>query len=609
MSDPNSVMALTLLVIAGMLIAMLQETIGAEVVMLCGLLMLTIAGVIPPSDAVKGFSDPAVITIGALFVVGEGLRATGGVEFLAKILLGRNTRRTSLLRLLAPVAALSAFMNNTTLVAFFLPIFVDIARRQRISPGQLLIPLSYASILGGTVTKIGTSTNLTVNGLMQSHGVAELGMFELAWVGVPVSLIGLLYLATIGRRSLPDRQDLLERLEQNPRAYTAEMQVAEGCPLISQSVRQSGLRDLPGLYLYRIEREAEVITPVAPEEILRVGDLLVFSGVVSTVVDLRKIRGLVPAEHRDDSSITSLDSLEGVPPTAPPPKPKRMHRQLAEVVIGQRSPLVGQTVKDVDFRERYNASIIAVHRSGQKIEQKIGQIELEPGDTLLVDTDEDFPKRWRNSPDFILVSGVEDSRPVAHERTWVSIVIFILTVVAMTQFSSYTAIAALTGATLMVLTGCAVGNSIYRSVDLTTLILVGASYGVSKAMDASGAAEWLANLLLSGAQPFGPVGVLAAIVIVTGLMTELLSNNATAALMATFSLATASQMGVDPRPFLIAVTVTASYGFATPIGYQTNLMVMNPGGYRFVDYFKVGIPLDLVAWILTIIIVPLVWRF
>lgn len=602
---------ITLVVLAGLLVGMLQERVGPEIVMLMALLILVLTGVLESKEALAGFSDASVVTIAALFVVGAGMRATGAMELVSRWLLGKPKRDTPMARLLAPVAGLSGFMNNTPLVAFLLPVFVDVAKRLRMSPSRLLIPLSYAAVLGGTCTRIGTSTNLTIDGLMQTNGIAGIGMFELAWVGVPVTILGLIYLTTIGQRLLPNREELLEHVEANPREYTVEMRMGSDCPLANQTVRDSGLRDLPGLYLYRIERGGELISPVAPTEFLRANDLLFFSGIVSTVVDLQKIRGLAPVEHRDPlqhaADAGSLDSFEGLPTVGL--SKRRSDRQLCEVVIGVSSPLVGHTVKDVDFRARYNASIIAVHRSGQKIEQKIGQIELETGDTLLVDADPDFPRRWRNSPDFVLVSGIEDSAPIAHEHTWIALAIFGATLAGITALPSYTAVVAMLGGAAMVIAGCLTGAEIYRSIELSVLILVGSALGVSKALDSSGAAEWLASGLLKVVDGSDTTLMLAAVVVLTGVMTELLSNNAAAALMATFCIALAEKVQVDPRPLIIAVAVTASYGFATPIGYQTNLMVMNAGNYRVRDYLRVGLPLDVVCWAATILIVPWVWKF
>jgi di/tricarboxylate transporter len=311
-----------------------------------------------------------------------------------------------------------------------------------------------------------------------------------------------------------------------------------------------------------------------------------------------------PALNASNGMNASMNSLEGLPPLPSP----RSGSVLCEAVISPASPLIGTTVKDTDFRTRYQASIMAVHRSGEKLQQKIGQIELQAGDTLLIDAPENFAKRWRNSRDFILVSGLEDSAPVEHHRAWLALMIFAAVVLGMTVFTEKATLVALVGATITVFTGCLSAREAQRAIDLPVLLLIATALGVSKALDTSGAAEWIAGHLLSWAQPLGKVAVLATIVVLTGLLTELLSNNACAALMAVLALATAKQMAMDPRPLLIAVAATSSYGFATPIGYQTNLMVLGPGGYRLSDYVRIGIPLDVLCWTLTIICVATFWQ-
>lgn len=612
-------LVVTLIVLTLVIFALVQEKIGPEVVMLAALVVLVITGVLKMSDALSGFASESVITIGSLFVVGAGLQSTGGLNYLSRWLLGNPKPKTSFLRLFAPIAGLSAFMANTPLVAFFLPIFIQLAKRLRVSPSKLLIPLSYVSILGGTCTLIGTSTNLVVDGLMRKQGLAPMGMFELAPVGVVIIIVGLIYMATFGQRILPDRQDLLEYMEAHPREYSLEMIVGDNCSLTGQSVRAAGLRDLPGLYLYRIERAGAVITPVEPRERLQSGDLLCFSGMVATVVDLQKIRGLDPVEHRQrpqpstnespvesTSGLSSLDSMEGLPAlVAPAP---RVGRQLCEVVISPASPLVARSIKDTDFRSRYNAAIIAVHRSGQKLQHKIGQIVLQSGDTLLIDADDDFVRRWRHSPDFILVSGVDDSAPILHHRAGLALAIFLGAVVAMSIVRE-PALAALCGAVLMVVCRCVNGQEALRNIDISVLLLVASAMGISKALESTGAAKLLANGLLSACQGAGPVGVLAVLYVLTVLLSELLSNNATAALMGSLAIAIANQKEIDPRPLLIAVAIASSCAFATPIGYQTNLMVLNPGGYRFKDYVKVGLPLNFLCAIVAVFVIPLVWSF
>lgn len=668
--SPDGKLNVTLAIFGAVVIALLQEKIGPEIVMMAAMMLLVACGVIDLQTALSGFSNTGVIMIGALYVVGAGLQSTGAIQIISRWMLGKPTAKTGLLRLMTPVAGLSAFMNNTPLVAFFMPVFVQLAKRLRISPSRFLIPLSYAAILGGVCTLIGTSTNMVTESIIREKKLPPMTMFELSVVGVPIAIAGLLYLTLIGRRMLPDREDLLEHIEHNRREYTIEMLATSACPLIGQTVRQAGLRELPGLYLYRIERGSETISPVDPQEKLQVDDVLSFSGIASTVVDLQKIKGFSPIDHLRSSvqpagtpTPMSLDSYEGLPPVVPPVAAERIGRQLCEVVISATSPLRNKTIRETNFRSHYNASILAVHRSGEKLEQKIGKIELESGDTLLIDADEDFIRRWRHSQDFILVSGVEDSAPVAHERAGVALVIFALVLFGMSfpfpdppkkvavppppkiaaqsdparpnstaeadlhlttlvkaraqpaqpsrssSNADIPAIVAILGAVLMIFTGCVRSSEALASIQLQVVVLIGAALGIGKALEVSGAASFIANSILGAVGSNNPVVILSVIYFLTVVLSEFLSNNATAAMMGSLALATAAQMNVSPRPFLIAVTIAASCAFASPIGYQTNLMVLNAGGYKFTDYVKVGLPLNFICMIIAIIIIPLAWHF
>ncbi len=596
-------LVMTLVILLALVVGLAVEKWPPELMMLAALLALIALGIVPLTEGLSGFSNAALLTIAGLFVVGAGLQSTGAVEVLSRWLLGRPKPGTTLARLILPVAGLSSFMNNTPVVAFFLPIFVHVAKKLRVAPSKLLIPLSYAAVLGGTCTLIGTSTNFVVDGALRQEGLPGLGMWELAWIGVPVTGLGLIYLTTLGQRLLPNRTDLLDYAGTHPREYTVELLVRANCPLVGSTIRKSGLRDLPGLYVYSIERGGERLLPVSPDERIQVHDVLCFSGVVETIVDAQRIRGLEPVDHQTSAP---PDEIELNGSRSPQSLPRRGH-QLCEVVISPSSPLIGRSVKDANFRAHYNVPIIAVHRSGEKLQQKIGQIVLRPGDTLLVDAPDDFARRWRNSHDFILVSGLEDTAPVDHRRAGLALALLVGVVAGISIWPDRSALVALLGATLTVMSGCLPAREAQRAVDLSVLLLIAAALGVSRALDTSGAGEWIAGYLVAWAQPFGKIAVLSVVVILTGLLTELLSNNACAALMSVLALAAARQLEMDPRPLLIAVAVTSSYGFATPIGYQTNLMVLGPGGYRFADYLRVGIPLDLICWLATIVLISSLW--
>jgi di/tricarboxylate transporter len=369
------------------------------------------------------------------------------------------------------------------------------------------------------------------------------------------------------------------------------MRVTPESPLIGQTIEQAGLRHLPGVYLMEINREKEVLAAVAPEERLQANDQLVFVGVVDSVVDLQRFRGLIPATDQ-------VFKLAGL----------RSQRCLIEAVVSDTCPLIGQTIRDGRFRTLYNAVVIAVARNGERLRQKIGDIDLHPGDTLLLEAGPWFVQRQRNSRDFFLVSRVEDSTPPRHERAWMAWMILagMVTTAALGWLSMLNA--SMLAAGLMLLTGCCTSTIARRSVDWQVLLVIAASFGIEQALRKSGAAHAMTSALL-GLANANPWLALAMVYGATMLLTELISNNAAAALMFPIALATATSLQVSPMPFMIALTMAASYGFATPIGYQTNLMVYGPGGYHFTDYMRLGIPLNALLWAMTVLITPLVWPF
>jgi di/tricarboxylate transporter len=394
----------------------------------------------------------------------------------------------------------------------------------------------------------------------------------------------------VGRRLLPERGAAISQ-QDDPRQYTVEMLVAPGGPLVGRTIEEAQLRHLPGLFLVEIERAGTVLPAVAPSERLRGNDRLVFAGVVESVVDLQKVRGLQPATDQ----VYRLDS-------------PRSHRCLIEAVVSSACPLVGQTVREGRFRTVYNAAVIAVARAGERVRGKIGDIVLQAGDTLLLEAHPWFVEQQRNARDFFLVSRVEGSTPPRHDRAWVALVILLGVVVSAGAGWLSVLEAALLGAGAMLLAGCCSGSDARRSVDGRALVVIAASFGIGRALQHTGAAATIARTLI-GAAGSNPWVALAAVFGVTMLFTETVSHHASVVLVFPIALATAGSLRVNFTPFAVAMMIAASCGFSMPIGCQTNLMVYGPGGYHFTDYVKVGAPLNLIVWAVTVVLAPLVWKF
>lgn len=564
----------------------------ADLILLGGLTLLLIIGVLSPKEALSGFANEGLVTVALLFVVAGALQETGAMDYLVQLLGRPKTNTSAQARMMSLVISLSAFLNNTPLVALFIPAIKDWAKRvPGLSLSKLMIPLSYAAILGGTCTLIGTSTNLVVHGLLLAEtDYPPLGLFDIAWVGVPVVLTGIMYVLVFSRWLLPDRVPAMEKLK-DPREYTVEMIVERGSTVVGKTIEKAGLRNLPGAYLMEIERKGQILAAVSPTEELKANDRLVFTGIVESVVDLQKIRGLKPATDQ----VFKL--------TEP-----RRQRCLIEAVVSNTCPLVGKTIKEGRFRTNYDAVVIAVARNGERIEKKIGDIELKAGDTLLLETSHSFVSERLNSRDFFLVRQVEGSTPPRHEKTWIAWSIFIgmVVVVAFEWLSMLKA--SMLAAGLMILTRCYPTYKARKSMDLQVLLVIAASLGIGRALESSGAAATIARTFLSIAGE-NPWAILAVVYAMTCLLTEVITNNAAAAIMFPFALALAKTLGISFMPFAIAIMFAASASFSTPIGYQTNMMVYGPGGYRFTDFLRIGLPLHVAAATISILIIPRVWPF
>lgn len=594
------------IVALGFILGMLLFTQkAADVVMMAALGFLLLTGVLTPAQALGGFANEGMATVGVLYIVVAGLRETGVMTWIAQGLFGRPSTTTGAqLRMMAPTAFISAFMNNTPLVAALLPAVVEWARKHRIPISKLLMPLSFATILGGLCTLIGTSTNVIVAGLMRDAAKAGqveggLGFFTLTWVGVPCAIVGIAYMAIASRWLLPIRERSFNQ-PSDPRAYTVEMLVEAGGAVAGRTIEEAGLRHLHQMYLAEVERAGEIIAAVGPRLRLHAGDRLVFVGIVDSIVELQRIRGLMPATDQ-------VFKLDG----------PRVGRSLVEAVVSDRCPLLGKTIREGNFRTLYNAVVIAVSRSGERLHQKIGDIRLQAGDTLLLEARPAFARQQRNSPDFYLVSALDDSSLPQHDRAPIALLVLIGMVLVATLGENLPALAgmgfgmlhaSILAAGLMLALRCCSTGSARRAIDWSVLVVIAATIGIGKALEVTGLAASVAHGLVALAGD-DPLAQLIIIYAVTMLLTELLSNNSAAVLMFPIGLATASQLGVSYMPFVVALTIAASCGFATPIGYQTNLMVYGPGGYRFADFLRFGIPLNLLVGMVTVAVAPLAFPF
>ncbi|MEM9352924.1 MAG: SLC13 family permease [Planctomycetota bacterium] len=604
------------LVTTGLVLAgMFRRNTPVDFLFVAGLTVVTLAGVISPEEALAGFASKAVVLIGALFAASAGLRTTGALDWVGNKLLGSaETERGALVRLAAAVVPSSAFVLNTPLVAMMAPVVVDWCRKRSISPSRVLIPLSYLTICGGVATVIGTSTTLVINGQLSKLSLRELSFFEISMVGVPIALLGAVYVIAAMPRRLPNRTDLIEDFGERRREYLVEMQVLSTCPLIGKTVQEAGLRNLPGLFLIEIDRDNDAITPVSPRDVLHAGDRLVFTGVVTTIADLERIPGLVPA-------------VDNTYETAPK---DRIRRTLTEAVLSRTSPLIGKTIRDAQFRRRYNAAVVAVHRNGERLTNKIGTIALEAGDTLLLQTRNEFAESHRHSSDFYLVSRVGQTTARRHDRALMASLLFAGLILWLTIASllpgawaewgnlaapGVQAIAAVAVVVAMVGARCMNTSEARSAIDLQVLITIAAALGLGQALSVSGAAAFLANSLVSSVDllhvgpGLKPLVLLAIVYVVSQILTEVVTNVAVASIMITVAASIATLAGYDPRPFIVAVTLAASLSFVTPIGYQTNLMVMGPGGYQPLDYWRAGWPLALLLTIAAMVLIPLAFPF
>ncbi|MYC83610.1 MAG: SLC13 family permease [Acidobacteria bacterium] len=593
------VMLETLIVSAILLLALVLFVtelvpIDLTALLIVGLLVLT--GVLTPAEGFSGFSHPAPVTVAAMLVLSAGLIRTGAVARLGQKVsaLGGSSEVSHLAVIFPVVALLSAFISNTAAVAMFIPLVLNIAREKNLSPSKMLLPLSYAAILGGACTYIGTSTNIIVGTIYAAGTRPPLQMFEFTGLGLVLLGLGAVYMLVIGQRKLPSRPTEASLTEgYRLREYLTELVIRADSPLLDRTLKETNFSQQMDIEVLEIQRAQHKLRLFLQDIRLRGGDVLIVKGNLENILKIRDTEGVdILAEVKlSDRDLKSEDIT------------------LAEAVISPDSFLIGRTLKEANFRQRYQATALAIRRHGSQIRDKLGRVRLQVGDMLLVQVRKVVLGNLRQDSDFMLILEESQGSDFRFSKLPVAALIFLGVIVAAASRQLSIELAALFGAMSMVLTRCITLRQAYLAVDWRIVILIGGTLALGTAMEKTGTANLIAENLVGWSGPLGPVALIAVLYLLTLGMTELMSNNATAALLTPIAISIAHQGGWDPRPFAFCVAFAASCSFLTPIGYQTNTMVYGPGGYRFTDFFKVGVWLSLISWLTATLLIPRIWPF
>ncbi len=599
----DQILIFTVLLLA--FIALAIDLWSPDAVLLTALAIITVGGVINLEQAFQGFGNTTLLALGSLYIIAASLRESGALDRASEFILGAKTRSIQriLIRLCPSVTFYSAFLNNTPIVAMGIPAIRSWAKKNRIPVSKLLMPLSYAAILGGVCTLIGTSTNLITHGLLQSHGFPGFSFFELAWIGVPCALVGLLYLIFISPKLTPARRDIRYQ-EERKRELLVELEVIPGSHVIGKSVSENGLNSLPGFYLARINRNDREIAPVSDDEKLRANDHLFYAA-------QRGIAAKVPGLHAYPGLRLALQPPRDIQ------RDEKRDRELHQVVIKEGSRLVGSTIEEAKLLERFGAAVTGVRRKGKRIDEPLGQFVLHPGDVLLLDTGRGFRGAHEDTQDFFLTSEAggeapEETKEIREHRPggkdlYISVGVLLAVITLVASGILHIALAGILGVSVLLTFNVIEAGEARKAVDWTVLIVIGAALGLAQAMEVSGAADLIANWVVDLTSAYGARAVLAGMVIITVVLTEIITNNGAVAMMFPIALSVAETQGFEARGLFIAITLAASMSLITPIGYQTNLMVYGPGNYKFTDFFKVGFPLQVILWIVIIVLAPIIW--
>lgn len=587
-----------------MIVALAKEMLRPGLVLFSAVTVLMAVGIISAQEAVAGFANIGMLTVAILFLVSEGVRQSGALNRMAQVLLPRRRSKLSFMipRIMIPISALSAFLNNTPVVIIFAPMIKKWAEKMNLSSQKFLIPLSYATILGGMCTLIGTSTNLVVHGLMLDNRMNGFGMFELGKVGLPIAVAGFLYMSVFGNKLLPGKKIKLNTNYNDFKEYYYDLIVSKNSNLIGHEIKNGRIRELKNLVVLSIEREGEIIGVTSGIHLIRENDLLLVAGKsdsLNYILELENVK------------LRGIDQVKGI-------IPKSELRQY-EAVIAPRFPGVGKNVSDFNFFEHYQAVVLAVHRNGERITSNVANLKLKAGDSLVLLTNEKFIRNWGDSKIFYLTSYIGDHDVSGKKiKKWAAMFLLLLMIVGAT-FGKYiytpkaisfdmfyfSALVAM----LMVWFKIMPHQKYTKVISWDILITIAMSFAISKAMQNSGAADALARTTINFSKGFGPIGALAGVYLITTIFTEVITNNAAAALVFPIAFSAAQQLGVDPKPFCVAIAIAASASFSTPIGYQTNLIVQGYGNYRFNDYLRIGIPMNILVMLVSLTLIPVFWKF
>ncbi len=582
------------------LVLFFTEIIPIEITALSAVGLLIVTQVLSPTEALGGFSNPAPITVAAMLILGHGLIRTGVVFKLGNSLskVGGSSEGRLLSIIIPMIAIFSAFISNTAAVAIFLPMILGIAREKKLRSSKLLIPLSYAAIMGGVCTYIGSSTNIIVGSIFTSHTSETFHMFEFTSLGALLLVVGGLYMLTIGQYSLPSRPDKTSLTDSYLlRDYLTELVIQKNSQLINKTLKETNFNDTLDIEVLEIRRGEDKFQILLDEIHLKVNDILIVKGGLPNILKLRDSEGvgILPEVKLGDADLQSDDVL------------------LAEAVVSSESSLAGKTLEELNFQQRFQATTLAIRRHGGPILEKLGRVRLRAGDLLLMLVRKNILNNLRQNQDFLIVIDKADKHNFKLSKTPISICIFVGVIfVATTNLLPLPhplMVAAMSGALLMVLTRCLTPQEAYQAVDWRIIILIGATLSLGKAMEETGTAILIADSILQWLKPFGPSAVLGGLYLITMTLSAFISNNATATLLTPIAISIASQGTWDPRPFAFCIAFAASCSFLTPIGYQTNTMVYGPGGYRFKDYLRAGLVLSLLNWVITTLLIPIIWPF